>query len=143
MKEKTGEAECILVFSCNDNLDVEETSFIKSILKELQAREVTSLTYNLTGRENMDEEMLYKSNVGIMVLSDSFARSIRSLDHLVAIMEHGKATNLVIIPIYFKVTHADLCGFEEAFLQYPDRVQKWKTTMTELASINGHEWTKG
>ncbi|VVB00590.1 unnamed protein product [Arabis nemorensis] len=148
-KEKTGEAECILVFSCNDNLDVEETSFIESILKELHAREVTPLTYSLSGRENMDEDMLGKSSVGILVLSDSsFARSSQSLDHLVAIMEHGKATNHEIIPIYFKVTHADLCGFEAAFLQYQnsvqaDRVQKWKTTMTEIASINGHEWTKG
>ncbi|KAL1218845.1 Disease resistance protein RPP2A [Cardamine amara subsp. amara] len=146
------ETECILVFSCNDNLDVDETSFIEAISKELLQREVTPLTYNLLGREKLDEKILYRSRVGIMILSNSYVCSRQSLDHLVAIMDHWKTTDLVIIPIYFKVTLSDICGlkgrFEAAFLQLQrslqeDRIQKWKAAVTEIVSIGGLEWTKG
>ncbi|XP_010414679.1 PREDICTED: probable WRKY transcription factor 19 [Camelina sativa] len=74
------------------------------------------------------------------------------MDHLVAIMEHWKEKNLVIIPIYFKVTRQDIFGLkgksEAAFLHLQssvqeDRVQKWKMALAEIASIDGHEWTKG
>ncbi|EFH46244.1 predicted protein [Arabidopsis lyrata subsp. lyrata] len=149
--EMTREKECILVFSCNENHDVDETSFIEAISKELHKREVTPLMYNLLSRENLDEKMLYRSSVGIMILSHSYACSRQALDHLVEIMEHGKARNLVIIPIYFKATLSDICGlegrFEPIYLQYMDsaqlsRVQKWKAAMAEIASIDGHEWEK-
>ncbi|KFK35864.1 hypothetical protein AALP_AA4G046800 [Arabis alpina] len=86
LKEKTIEAESILVFSCNDTVDVEETSFIKSILKELHAREIVLLV--------VDNPWI------IWWLSWSMGKQQTS-------------------------------------------VQKWKTTMTEIASIDGHEWTKG
>ncbi|KAL9818112.1 putative TIR domain, P-loop containing nucleoside triphosphate hydrolase [Arabidopsis thaliana] len=151
-REMAQERECILVFSCYDNLDVDETSFIEAISKELHKREVTPLTYNLLGREKLDKEMLYRSRVGIMILSNCYVSSRQSLDHLVAVMEHWKKTDLVIIPIYFKVTLSDICGlkgrFEAAFLQLQrslqeDRVQKWKAAVTEIVSIGGLEWTKG
>ncbi|XP_010434403.1 PREDICTED: probable WRKY transcription factor 19 isoform X2 [Camelina sativa] len=141
--EMTGEKECVLVFSCNDNNDIDEASFIEAISKELQKREVTPLMYNLLGKEKPDEKMLYRSSVGIMILSNSCRQS---LDHLVEIMEHGKAANFFIIPIYFKATLSDICGFEQSYLQYLDfaqlgSVQKWKAAMAETAS-NGHEWKK-
>jgi ABC-type dipeptide/oligopeptide/nickel transport system ATPase component len=151
-RDMTREKECILVFSCHDNLDVDETSFIEAISKELHKQGFIPLTYNLLGRENLDEEMLYGSRVGIMILSSSYVSSRQSLDHLVAVMEHWKTTDLVIIPIYFKVRLSDICGlkgrFEAAFLQLhmslqEDRVQKWKAAMSEIVSIGGHEWTKG
>ncbi|KAF8102896.1 hypothetical protein N665_0190s0015 [Sinapis alba] len=125
LKEKRGitrEADCVLVFSCNDNLDKDKTHFIEAILKELHEQGVTPLTYNLSQRENLDGEMLYRSSVGIMVVSDRFAYSSPSLDRLVAIMEHWKAKHLVIIPVYLK---------------------KWKAALTELASIDGHQWSEG
>lgn len=152
VREMAQERECILVFSCNDNLDMDETSFIEAISKELNKREVTPLTYNLLGKEKLDKEMLYRSRVGIMVLSNSYVSSRQSLDHLVAVMKHWKTTDLVIIPIYFKVTLSDICGlkgrFEAAFMQLQrslqeDRVQKWKAAVTEIVSIGGLEWTKG
>ncbi|XP_010436479.2 PREDICTED: probable WRKY transcription factor 19 [Camelina sativa] len=96
-------------------------------------------------------EMLYRSSVGIMVLSNSFASSQSFLDHLVAITEHWKAKDFVIIPVYFKISLSDICRlenrFEKVYLQYlnsplPDRVQKWKAAMAGIASINGHEWKK-
>ncbi|CAH2033800.1 unnamed protein product [Thlaspi arvense] len=151
-RQMTREAECVVVFSCNDNLHVDEAHFIEAILKELHKREVSPLTYNLSRRENVDVEMLYRSSVGIMVVSNSFARSSQSLDHLVAIMELRKATGLEIIPAYFKVTRADICGlegrFEAEFLQYQnsvqaDRVQKWRAAIIEAAFTDGNEWTKG
>lgn len=145
------ETECILVVSCNGNFDVDETSFIEAILKELHKREVAPVSYNLLGRQHLDAEMLNRSSVGIMVLSNSYACSRQSLDHLVAVMEHLKVKNVVIVPVYFKVTLSDICGlegkFEAVFLQYlssaqPDRVQKWEAAMADLASTDGHEWTK-
>lgn len=152
-REVTRETECIFFFSCNDNLDVEETSFNKAILKELYEREVTSLTYNLSGREDLDSEMLYRSSVGIMVVSNScFARGSQYLDNLLVIMEHWKAKNLVIVPVYFKVTLSDICGLEgdseEVLLQYSssvqaDRTPKWKAALTEMASIDGYQWSNG
>ncbi|CAH2078531.1 unnamed protein product [Thlaspi arvense] len=150
------ETECILVFSCNDkdvdvDKDEDETLFVETISEKLQALEVTPLTYNLSCKKNIDKETLHRSGVGILVLSNSYAYARQSLDHLVAIMEHWKAKNLVIIPIYFKVTLSDICrlegSFEAAFLQsldsdQPGRVQKWKAAMAEIASIDGHNWTK-
>ncbi|CAN6986936.1 unnamed protein product [Brassica oleracea var. botrytis] len=151
-REMTRETECILVFSCNDNHDVDETSFIEAISKELRKRKVIPFEYNLLRRENLDEGMLDRSNVGIMIISNTYASSTQSLDHLVAIMKHRKATGLVIIPIYFKVTLSDIYGskgkFEAAFLQLQsslqeDRVKRWKAAVTEIVSIGGIEWTKG
>ncbi|KAG7546905.1 Toll/interleukin-1 receptor homology (TIR) domain [Arabidopsis suecica] len=149
-KEMTQETECILVFSCNDK-DVDETLFIETISKKLQEREVTPLIYNLSWRKDIDTEIFHRFSVGIMVLSHSYTCTRQSMDHLVAILEHWKAKNLVIIPIYFKVTLLDICGlegrFEAAFLQYlnsaqPGSVQKWKAALAEIASMDGHEWTK-
>ncbi|CAL9238213.1 unnamed protein product [Arabidopsis halleri] len=150
--KEMAQLECISVFSCNDSQDVDETHFMEAILKELHERGVTPLTYNLSGRENLNVEMLNRSSVGIMVFSNSYVCSKQSLDHLVAIMEHWKAKDLVIIPIYFKVTLQHICGLkgksEAAFLHLQssvqeDRVQKWKMALAEIESIDGHEWTKG
>lgn len=58
-----------------------------------------------------------------------------------AIIEHWKAKNLVIIPVFFKVTLSDICGLEGRF--EADSVQKLKLAMTEMASIDGHQWSKG
>lgn len=144
------ETECILLFSCSDN-DLDEIFFIDSISRKLQARGVTPLTYSLSRRKNIDLEILRRSSVGIMVLSNSYACTRESMDHLVAILEHCKAKAIVIIPIYFKVTLSDISRlegrFESAFLQYmisvqPGIVQNWKATMAEIASTDGHEWTK-
>ncbi|CAH8345853.1 unnamed protein product [Eruca vesicaria subsp. sativa] len=155
-REMTRQAERVLFFSCNDNLDVDETHFIEAILKDLHEQGVTTLTYNLSQRENLDgdalHEMLYRSSVGIMVVSNSFAYSSQSLDHLGAIMEHWKAKHLVIIPVYLKVTPADICVWEGRFEQilpsfsvsvHADRIQKWKAALTKLASIDGHQWSMG
>uniref|UniRef100_A0A1J3GLG0 Putative WRKY transcription factor 19 n=1 Tax=Noccaea caerulescens TaxID=107243 RepID=A0A1J3GLG0_NOCCA len=147
LKEVTRESQCILVFWCNDSHDVDESRFMENISEELHKREVTPLMYNLSGREDLDTELLDRSSVGIVVLSNSHACSSESLDHLVAIMEHWKAQDFV----YFKETHSDtgLEGREEAVqLQYlnpiqADRVHNWKAAMAEIASIYGHERTEG
>ncbi|KFK28610.1 hypothetical protein AALP_AA7G020400 [Arabis alpina] len=137
----------ILVFSCNDN-DLDEALFIEAILSGLHEREVTPLKYDLSGRESLDREMLRRYSVGIMVLSNSFTRSSQSLDHLVAIMEHWKEKNFVIIPVYINVTPSDICRLEdwvEASVQqqYLNSFQQWTAATTELASIDGHQWEEG
>ena len=151
-REITREADYVLVFSCNDNLDEDETHLIEAISKELHEREVAPLTYNLSQRENLDGDMLYRSSVGLMVVSSSLAYSSQSLDHLAAIMEFCKAKHLVIIPVYLKVTPSDICGWEDRFEQVlpsylnsiqPDRIQKWKAALTDVASIDGHQWSEG
>ncbi|CAN6913202.1 unnamed protein product [Brassica oleracea] len=147
----TREADCVLVFSCNDNLDEDETHLIEAISKELHEQGVTPLTYNLYQRD-LDGDMLYRSSVGIMVVSNSFAFSSQSLDLLVAIMEFCKAKRLVIIPVYLKVTPSDICEWEDRFEQVlpsylnsiqADRIQKWKEALTDVASIDGHQWPEG
>ncbi|KAG2249242.1 hypothetical protein Bca52824_088870 [Brassica carinata] len=147
----TREADCVLVFSCNDNLDEDETHLIEAISKELHEQGVTPLTYNLYQRD-LDGDMLYRSSVGIMVVSNSFAFSSQSLDLLVAIMEFCKAKRLVIIPVYLKVTPSDICEWEDRFEQVlpsylnsiqADRIQKWKEALTDVASIDGHQWSEG
>uniref|UniRef100_A0A1J3IKX0 Toll/interleukin-1 receptor-like protein n=1 Tax=Noccaea caerulescens TaxID=107243 RepID=A0A1J3IKX0_NOCCA len=150
-REMTREAECVLVFSCHDKFDVDETNFTEAILKELHERELTPLNYNLSGRENLDVDMLYRSTVGIVVVSNCLAHSGQSLDHLVTVMEYWKAKDLVIIPVYLKVTPSDIVlrgllevGFPEfqSSIQ-ADRVQKCKAVLSELASMDGYQWTKG
>ncbi|ESQ55424.1 hypothetical protein EUTSA_v10027276mg, partial [Eutrema salsugineum] len=130
----TRESRCILVFFCNDSHDVDDSHFMKTILKELREREVTPLTYNISRRENLDTELLDRSRVGILVLSNNYACSSESLDHLVAIMEHWKAN-----PVYFRVTLSNIeleDPFEAVQLQclnpiQADRVQNWKEAMAE------------
>ncbi|KAG2239682.1 hypothetical protein Bca52824_091521 [Brassica carinata] len=148
----TREEDCVVVFSCNDNLDEDETHLTEAIMNELHEQGVTPLTYNLSQREKLDGEKLYSSSVGIMVVSNSSAYSSQPLDHLVAIMEHWKAKHIVIIPVYLKITPSDICRLEGRFDQvlpsYSDsvqveKIQKWKAALTELASIDGHQWSKG
>ncbi|XP_048629706.1 disease resistance protein RPP2A-like [Brassica napus] len=145
VEEVTRESQCILIFY--DSHDVDEPHFMETILKELHERELTPLTYNLSGRETLDTELLDRSSVGVVVLSNNYSCSSESLAHLVAIMEHWQAEKFVTTPVHFRVTLSDT-GLEEVRLKclnpiQADRVQNWKAAMAEIPSVHGHGWTKG
>ncbi|XP_019057328.1 PREDICTED: protein SUPPRESSOR OF npr1-1, CONSTITUTIVE 1 [Tarenaya hassleriana] len=142
----------ISVFFCSDKQEADEASFMEDILRELRKHSITPLTYSLTGRKILNLGMQRRFGVGIIIFSNNYAFSRECLDQLVTIMEHRKANDLLIIPIYFKVTPSDIreCqgSFKEAFLQLAnsyqaEQVHKWRTAIIETASVDGYEWTKG
>ncbi|VVB12455.1 unnamed protein product [Arabis nemorensis] len=140
----------ILVVFCGDNQESEETSFISYIFNELCLRGFAPLRYDLARSiVTRDPEILYKSRVGIMIISMNYACSRECLDGNVAIMDHLKANDLVLIPVLFKVSVSDVMNQSDllgrAFLQLGESPQllKWREAMIKLTSLNGYQYMKG
>lgn len=82
----------------------------------------------------------------------NFAHSRECLDGFLAIMDHFKANDLVLIPVFLKVSVSDVRGqrgsFGKAFTRLGNSVKasqvlKWKAAMIELTSITGYAYKKG
>ncbi|KAF8102891.1 hypothetical protein N665_0190s0012 [Sinapis alba] len=143
----------ILVIYCGDNQVSEEIYLISYIFSELCLRGFAPLRYDIkksTVTEN--QKMLHISRVGIIIFSMNFAHSRECLDEFVAIMDHLKANDLVLIPVFFKVSVSDVRGqsgsFGKAFTRLGSSVQasqvlKWRAAMIELTSISGYAYKKG
>lgn len=148
----TGSDPILLVY-CGDNQVSEEMYFISYIFSELCLRGFAPLRYDMkmsTVTEN--QKMIHISRVGVIIFSMNFARSRECLDGFVAIMEHLKANDLVLIPVFFKVSVSDVRGqsgsFGKAFKRLGSSVQasqvlKWRAAMIELTSISGYAYKKG
>ncbi|CAF2148601.1 unnamed protein product [Brassica napus] len=143
----------ILVIYCGDNQVSEEIYLISYIFNELCARGFAPLRYDMkksTVTEN--QKLLHISRVGIIIFSMNFAHSRECLDGFVAVMDHLKANELVLIPVFFKVSVSDVRGqsgsFGKAFTRLGDSVMasqvlKWRAAMIKLASIIGYAYKKG
>lgn len=144
----------ILVIYCGENQDSEEIYFISYTFHELRLHGFTPLRCDLT-RSTLtgNPDVLYRSRVGIIIFSMNYARSRECLDEFVAIMDLVKANNLVLLPVFFKVSVLDVMGqsasFEKAFTRLGNSIQasqvlKWRAAMIELSSINiYHQYMKG
>ncbi|KAG7546909.1 Toll/interleukin-1 receptor homology (TIR) domain superfamily [Arabidopsis suecica] len=144
--------EPVLLISCNDNQDSEETYFINYIFNELCLRGFAPLRYDITRSiVNGCPEMLYRSRVCIIIFSMNYASSSECLDGFVATMNYLKANSLLLIPVFFKVSLEDVsgqsCYFEKAFSRLENSVQasqilKWRAAMIKLTSINRYHYMK-
>ncbi|XP_010439702.1 PREDICTED: probable WRKY transcription factor 19 [Camelina sativa] len=146
--------EPVLLISCggDNDQDSEERYFISYIFNELCLRGFAPLRYDITRSiVNGCPEMLYRSRVAVIIFSMNYARSTECLDGFVATMDYLKANNLLLIPVFFKVSLEDVsgqsCYFEKPFSRLENSVQasqvlKWRAAMIKLTSINRCHYMK-
>ena len=144
--------EPVLLISCNDNQDSEETYFISYIFNEFCLRGFAPLRYDITRSiVNGCPEIVYRSRVCIIIFSMNYASSSENLDGFVATMDYLKTNNLLLIPVFFKVSLEDVsgqsCYFEKAFSRLENSVQasqvlKCRAAMIKLTSINRYHYMK-
>ncbi|KAL0727492.1 hypothetical protein Bca4012_023585 [Brassica carinata] len=145
-------SEPILVVYCGDNQVSEEMYFISYIFNKLCLRGFAPLRYDMKmSIVTENQKMIHISRVGVIIFSINFAHSRECLDGFVAIMEHLKTNDLVLIPVFFKVSVSDVRGqsgsFGKAFKRLGSSVQasqvmKWRAAMIELTSITGYAYTR-
>ncbi|PWA77141.1 TMV resistance protein N [Artemisia annua] len=90
-----------------------------------------------------------ESEIYVVVFSNNYASSVRSLDELVNIMDClGKFEQRKILPVFYKVEPSDVRSqegsFKEAFQAHeangdidPKRVQKWKQALKDAGQLSG------
>ncbi|KAJ4871515.1 Disease resistance protein (TIR-NBS-LRR class) family [Raphanus sativus] len=136
----------VLVISCGENQDSEERYFISYISKELCLRGFTPLIYDLT-RSTLTAglEMLHSSRVGVIIFSKNYVCSRQCQDEFVAIMDHPKANNLVLLPVFFKVEVTDIRGQRGSFGRAFSRLEYsvLASQAPYLTSINKYQYKKG
>ncbi|KAF8115078.1 hypothetical protein N665_0030s0119 [Sinapis alba] len=144
----------ILVISCGYNQDSEERYFISYIFNELRLRGFSPLGYDLS-RSPVDgnQDLLDKSQLGIIIFSMNYVSSRECMDGFVALMDHSKANDLVLFHVFFEVEFCNVKdqtgSFEKAFAQLensvqPSQVLKWKAAVKELTSTSRyHQYKKG
>ncbi|WZZ46576.1 hypothetical protein YC2023_042835 [Brassica napus] len=144
----------ILVISCGYNQSSEERYFISYIFNELRLRGFAPLGYDLSRNPvNGNQDLLDKSQLGIIIFSMNYVSSSECMDGFVALMDHSKANELMLFPVFFEVEFCnvkDQAGsFEKAFAQFENSVQasqvlKWKAAVEELTSTDRyHQYKKG
>ncbi|KAF3485104.1 hypothetical protein F2Q69_00057062 [Brassica cretica] len=144
----------ILVISCGYNQSSEERYFISYIFNELRLRGFAPLGYDLSRSPvNGNQDLLDKSQLGIIIFSMNYVSSRECMDGFVALMDHSKANELMLFPVFFEVEFCnvkDQAGsFEKAFAQFENSVQasqvlKWKAAVKELTSTDRyHQYKKG
>lgn len=143
----------VLVIYCGDNQVSEEIYLISYIFNELCRRGFSPLRYDMKkGTVTENQKLLHISRVGIIIFSMNFAHFRECLDGFVAVMDHLKANELVLVPVFFKVRVSDVRGqsgsFGRAFIRLRNSVKasevlKWRAAMIELTSISGYAYKKG
>ncbi|CAJ2673284.1 unnamed protein product [Trifolium pratense] len=94
------------------------------------------------------------SRLSIIVLSENYANSTWCLDELVKILECKKLKNQVVWPIFYKVEPSDIrhmrksygkdmSRHENTFGFNSERVQKWKSALSEVCNLSGKHYTTG
>ncbi|CAK7357220.1 unnamed protein product [Dovyalis caffra] len=101
--------------------------------------------------ENMKlaiDRAINKSKISVIVFSKNYASSTRCLNELVTIMERRRTAGHVAIPIFYKVDPAEVeeqtkiygeafAEHEERFKEEMDKVERWRATLKEAASLAG------
>jgi len=93
-------------------------------------------------------QALEASRVSIVILSETFASSRWCLDELVNILDCMKTKNQTVIPIFYNVDPSDvrnlkgsfgaaMVAHEDGFGKDNERLQKWRSALTQVANLSG------
>ena len=100
-------------------------------------------------------EAIEKSTVAVIIFSKNYASSTWCLEELAKIVEcRDRGIILRVLPIFYYVEPTDVRHqkntFAEAFAKHekrfeenPTKVQKWKTALTNVASLSGRHLKHG
>lgn len=134
----------VLVVSCGDDQESEETYFISYILNELRLRGFTPCRYDLSRTTaTANPGMLRISSVCIMIISMNNVRSPECLDVFLAMMDSLKANKVALIPVYFKVSGESSKRARLGNQVQASQAQKWRDAMIKLTVFNRYEYLKG
>uniref|UniRef100_A0A5B7BEF0 ADP-ribosyl cyclase/cyclic ADP-ribose hydrolase n=1 Tax=Davidia involucrata TaxID=16924 RepID=A0A5B7BEF0_DAVIN len=102
------------------------------------------------GKEISSEllKAIQESRISIIVFSKNYASSRWCLDELVKINECRKIIGQLVLPLFYNVDPSDVrkqtgsfaeafARHEERFLAEMDRVEKWRTALTEVGNLSG------
>ncbi|KAJ4723744.1 Disease resistance protein (TIR-NBS-LRR class) family [Melia azedarach] len=97
--------------------------------------------------------IIERSKISIIIFSKDYADSKWCLDELVKILDCKKMRGQIVIPVFYHVhpshVRKQTASFGDAFVQHeknfkdmPERIQKWRTVLTEASYLSGYESTK-
>ena len=115
----------------------------------------TFIDNDLQRGEKISMELLKaieSSMISIVVFSKNFASSTWCLNELVKIFECRRSNGQLVFPIFYKVSPSEirkqdgefgiaLAEHEEKFKDDIEKVQRWRTTLTEAATLSGFPYT--
>ncbi|XP_065622972.1 disease resistance protein RPV1 isoform X2 [Quercus suber] len=123
------------------------TSFTAYLFAALDRKRIVAYRddRNLPRGEEIRPELLKAietSRIAVVVFSKNYATSDWCLDELVKIMECKRVFNQSVLPIFYNVSQSVVLEqkgvFAEALLNGPvDKVNNWRTAMTEAANLAG------
>ena len=99
-------------------------------------------------------EAIQDSRVAITVLSEHYASSSFCLDELATILHCDQRKRLLVIPVFYKVDPSDvrhqkgsygeaLAKLETRFQHDPEKLQKWKMALKQVADLSGYHFKEG
>ena len=99
-------------------------------------------------------EAIEKSRIAVIVFSENYASSTWCLEELTKIDECRDRGILTVLPIFYHVEPTDVRHqkktFKEAFAEHemcfqenPEKVQKWRAALTNVANISGDSLKDG
>ena len=129
------------------------TDYLYQSLKERMIKTFKDDTDIKMG-EPISQELLdaiEKSSIAVIVFSKNYADSSWCLEELAKIVECGKRGILRVLPIFYHVEPTDVRHqgktFKEAFdgheKRFPEKVQKWRAALTNVANLSGQTLKEG
>ena len=99
-------------------------------------------------------ETIEKSRIAVIIFSENYASSTWCLEELTKIDECRDREILTVLPIFYHVEPTDVrsqkntfakdfAKHENRFEENPTKVQKWKTALTNVASLSGRHLKDG
>ncbi|XP_057441212.1 probable disease resistance protein At1g52660 [Lotus japonicus] len=99
-------------------------------------------------------KMIEASRLSIVVFSQNYAKSCLCLDELATILKFKETKNQVVWPIFYKVEPTDirhqknnyekaLAEHDEKFANDPEKVQRWRSTLSKIVDMSGFSYTAG
>ncbi|KAK9992225.1 hypothetical protein SO802_027210 [Lithocarpus litseifolius] len=113
----------------------------------------TFIDYKLPKGEEISKELrqtIELSMISVVIFSENYASSTWCLDELIKIFE-CKKTGQLVLPVFYKLDPSvvrkqkekfeiALIEHKEKFKDNEEKVEKWRTTLTEVANLSGFHY---